>query len=165
MIYICKILICILFVFEFWCNHIIRSLFIPGPAVYFYAWNTLTLSNITTGTTLVFDNTVTNSGNGYNNTTGVFRAPFKSAYVFAWTILNSPGHLAEVSLKKNDEHVLYGISQASGVTGYGSGSNVAVLELNAGDKMHLEVTDNGASIIHQVWGHGTSTFSGWLLHY
>ena len=133
--------------------------------MFFYAWNSQTLSKIAQGTVLVFDNAITNSGNGYNTSTGVFRAPIASAYVFSWTIVSERGNRINIALEKNG--VYYGMSQSDGVTTQdnGSGSNTAVIELKAGEEVHLEVNDGDDPSTHQVFGGGFSTFSGWLLHY
>ena len=137
---------------------------ISGPVVFFYAWNNKTLSNFAQGTVLVFDNAITNSGNGYNSSKGVFRAPIASAYVFSWTIVVERGNFINIALKKNG--AIYGMVQSDGFSGHnnGAGSNTAIIELKVGDDVYLEVNSDAAST-HQVFGGGYSTFSGWLLHY
>ena len=108
---------------------------------------------------------MTNRGNGYDNSSGVFRAPIAGAYVFSWTVVNERGHWANVAIKRNG--VFYGLAQADGGSGKdnGSGSNTAVLELDAGDEVRLDVNDGRDATSHQVWGGGHSTFSGWLIHH
>ena len=66
---------------------------------------------------------------------------------------------------KNGE--FYGLAQADGNSGKdnGSGSNTAVLTLEEGDLVYVEVNGWGDDTHHQVWGAGHSTFSGWLIPY
>ena len=93
----------------------------------------------------------------------MFRAPVTGAYVFSWTVVSASGHWVNVDLKKNG--IFEGLAQADAINGNGSGSNTAVLELDAGDELHLEVSDTGTNDKHQIWSGGHSTFSGWLIHY
>ena len=154
------VIICIDVVFLYMLNF--RIIYFSGPDVYFYAWNTQVLTHVD-GLVLVFDNAITNNGNGYNSSTGVFRAPVASAYVFSWTIVSERGSFQDVALMKNG--ISYGKVQtaAHNSTTNASGSNTAIIELKAGEEVHLQISNVGAS--SQVYPGGYSTFSGWLLHY
>ena len=133
--------------------------------MYFYAWNTNILTTVPSGAKIVFDHAVTNGGGGYNNNTGVFQAKVSGVYVFSWTVVSDRSHFVNVNLMKNGE--FYGLAQADGNSGKdnGSGSNTAVLTLEEGDLVYVEVNGWGDDTNHQVWGGGHSTFSGWLIPY
>ena len=138
---------------------------ISGQAVYFTASNTKTLFNLPAGRKLAFDKAITNKGFAYNVTSGVFVAPFDGVFAFSWTIVVHRGNYINVMLMRNGKS--QGLAQADGTTGQqnGSGSNTLVLELTAGDRVHLEVNGWGTSSSRQVHGSGHSSFSGWLLPY
>ena len=44
-----------------------------------------------------------------------------------------------------------------------SGSNIAVLDLQTGDTVRVEVWTGGSTQFHEVRGTGHSSFSGWLI--
>ncbi|XP_052777948.1 heavy metal-binding protein HIP-like [Mya arenaria] len=117
--------------------------------------------NIGEWETIVFQTVVTNEGRAYNGTTGEFTAPVDGTYVFYSSILTRAGRSIETSLKVNDINKLYLYSGGTAKF-YGSGSNMAVLNLISGDKVKM--------VKHGSWGSGPfyihvnwSTFSGFLL--
>ena len=113
-------------------------------------------------TTIVFDQTITNRGGSYNATSGEFTASVAGAYVFSWTVLTDDKRFMNAALYQNEKYIA--VAQADNRTSYGaSGSNTAVLDLQVGDTVHVEVWKGGAAYDHQVAGKGHSTFSGWLI--
>ena len=142
--------------------------FFSGQAhqVYFTVGNSQTLNNLPAGRILVFDKVITNKGGAYNPTNGAFVAPFDAVFAFSWTIVVHTGNKINVFLMRNGNS--QGLAQAAdGSTGIqnGGGSNTLILELKAGDIVHLEVDSWGSTFSRQVFGHGHSSFSGWLLSY
>ena len=133
--------------------------------VYFTVGNSQTLTNLRAGRILVFDKVITNKGGAYYSTNGAFVAPFDAVFAFSWTIVVHTGNKINVFLMRNGNS--QGLAQADGSTGIqnGGGSNTLILELKAGDIVHLEVDSWGSASSRQVFGHGHSSFSGWLLSY
>ncbi|XP_052776748.1 heavy metal-binding protein HIP-like [Mya arenaria] len=133
-----------------------------STSVAFFARLDKSYENIGAWETIVFKTVVTNEGGAYDGTTGVFTAPVNGTYVFYSNIMTKEGTSIETSLKVNDINKLYLYS--GGPTGfYGPGSNMAVLNLNSGDKVKMVKHGPWGSepfYIHVNW----STFSGFLLN-
>jgi hypothetical protein len=132
---------------------------INGQNVAFYARLSKSYDNISPWATVVFDDVETNNGSSYNSTSGEFTAPVPGTYVFFSNILSGIDQRIETSLRINgvDKMFLH-----SGGKFHGSGSNMAVVNLNAGDKVKMVKHGSwgtGPSYIHQTW----SSFSGFLL--
>ncbi|XP_052777347.1 heavy metal-binding protein HIP-like [Mya arenaria] len=132
-----------------------------STSVAFFARLDKSYENIGAWVTIVFKTVVTNEGGAYDGTTGVFTAPVNGTYVFNSNIMAKAGKSIETSLKVNDINKLYLYSGGT-ASFYGPGSNMAVLNLNSGDKVKM--------VKHGPWGlepfyiHATwSTFSGFLL--
>lgn len=132
---------------------------ISGQNIAFYARLSKSYDNIAPWATVVFDDVEINNGTSYNSTSGEFTAPIPGTYVFFSNILSGIGRRIETSLRINgvDKMFLH-----SGGKFHGSGSNMAVVVLNAGDKVNL--------VKHGSWGtdpayihHNWSSFSGFLL--
>ena len=88
-----------------------------------------TLSLLGAGETLVFDTVITNVGNAYRNTTGLFRAPIKGVYVFNFALMMDPGLDEYIELVKNGNHVMWNYGHAPGSTHLISASRTAAVEL------------------------------------
>lgn len=91
--------------------------------------------------------------------TGIFTAPVNGLYYFTFSTYGYNTHTVGAILKKNNVHQ---ISTYDSPTSDGSdfSSNAAVLQLAAGDRVHLELWDNGR-VYDNLNGH--TTFSGFLL--
>ena len=63
--------------------HIFRqfSFFVTEETILFNAWYPTKLS-VSHGDTIVFNQVLSNIGNGYNSTTGIFTAPKRGSYLF-----------------------------------------------------------------------------------
>ncbi|XP_045206826.1 heavy metal-binding protein HIP-like [Mercenaria mercenaria] len=132
---------------------------VNGQNVAFYARLSKSYDSIEPWATIVFSDVETNTGSAYNSTNGEFTAPITGHYVFHSNILSKQDKIIETSLRVNgnDKMFLY-----SGGKYHGSGSNMAVLHLNAGDNVKM--------VKHGSWGpkpfyihHSWSSFSGFLL--
>uniref|UniRef100_A0A8C6TRA9 C1q domain-containing protein n=1 Tax=Neogobius melanostomus TaxID=47308 RepID=A0A8C6TRA9_9GOBI len=104
----------------------------------------------------------TNLGNGYNPVTGFFTAPVKGVYSFSFTSFfwgeaskTSGGSLYHNRKKVVSWHHNVNVNHAT------SGSNSAVLMLNAGDKVNVYLWA-GRTIADNV--NKYSSFSGFLLY-
>ncbi|XP_069015015.1 complement C1q tumor necrosis factor-related protein 3-like [Embiotoca jacksoni] len=112
-----------------------------------------------TDRTLIFKRVFSNIGNGYNSNTGVFTAPVSGLYYFTFATYGYNTHTVGAILTKND---VLQISTYDSPTADGSdsSSNAAVLQLAAGDEVHVQLWENGR-VFDNLNGH--TTFSGFLL--
>ncbi|XP_062618119.1 complement C1q-like protein 2 [Saccostrea cucullata] len=113
---------------------------------------------------LVFDNVVTNFGNGYNGVDGIFTAPKDGVYVFIWVIRL---HEAQHSTQLMINNVEYGSTHLRAMNNDdGSVSGNVVAHVNKGDVVFVRVypyngyTGSG-DILSNI--HGKPSFSGWFL--
>uniref|UniRef100_A0A3B3TUK1 Complement C1q-like protein 2 n=1 Tax=Poecilia latipinna TaxID=48699 RepID=A0A3B3TUK1_9TELE len=110
--------------------------------------------------TLVFRTVITNIGNAYNQHTGVFVAPVRGIYHFAFYYHASGLHPSYVHLMKNSDIVVLSSDQQTANDGADNGGNAALLELQQGDQVYVQLVAN-----NHVWGNNYhTTFSGFLLH-
>ncbi|XP_060598098.1 uncharacterized protein LOC132751901 [Ruditapes philippinarum] len=123
--------------------------------VAFFAYLTNHIENPGVHQIIAFDHVTTNIGNGYNAFAGDFRAPVAGTYVFATTLMAgsySTGY--HFQIMQNAQYVsnIY-------IPNGGTASQEVVLQLNQGDNVSIHNIDAG----QPVYGHGYSTFSGFLL--
>ena len=116
--------------------------------------------DIAPGATIKFANIVTNMGNAFSGTSGEFTAPQDGLYMFYVHILTGHEHSLEAVLQINGVHQLWVYCDKT--YGHGSGNNLIVVHLEAGDK--VKVIKSGIYgmkpfYIHALW----STFSGYLI--
>ncbi|XP_037615505.1 complement C1q-like protein 3 [Sebastes umbrosus] len=106
-------------------------------------------------TTLIYRTVMTNIGNAYSPSTGIFTAPFAGVYYFTIFFHTGRGHEAKLLLYKNNEHVLTTHNQPSSYTA-DNGGNAAFLMLQHGDQMYVRMGENTPA-----WGSDYHTiFSG-----
>nr|XP_046272177.1 complement C1q-like protein 2 [Scatophagus argus] len=115
----------------------------------------------TTATPLQYKRVFSNTGNCYNPSTGIFTAVVKGMYFFRFSMFNnlSPVPSSVVCLKKNDV-LLTSVWDTSGTDGNDMGSNAAVIPLEVGDSVYVELQTN--RIVYDD-GMNYNTFSGFLL--
>lgn len=142
--------------FDLLYGHIVA---LRGQKVAFSARVEQSYEDILPWATIVFANIETNIGKAYNGANGEFTAPTSGTYVFYSNILSAAGKVIETSLQVNGLNQMY---LYSGGNYRGSGSNMAVLNINRGDVVKM--------VKHGPWGtkpfyihHAWSTFSGYLL--
>ena len=104
---------------------------------------------------VIFDQEITNIGNGYSTNTGMFSVPANGLYAFSWTA-ETHGELTETSLVAN------GVSRGSAIaheigSHYDTTTSFAILELQANDIVYVNVTQGRAQ------GERTM-FSGWKIN-
>lgn len=116
------------------------------------------LSTTWTSGTLIFDVVITNTGNGYNPSTGVFTSPISGTYVFYVSAVEyTSQHLAiDIVLNSVSKVRAYGHSSAS----YQTGTNMVVLELQKGDSVWVRFAGGKG---YYTQGVPLTTFSGYLI--
>ena len=112
---------------------------------------------------IVFNNVVTNIGNGYHGNHGLFVAPVPGVYVFSTTLVSflaSPGQTKHAKLVKNGQ--LLARLEQSDVNGWDTSSLTLVVEMQKGDDVAIQTSGD----MHQVTytGDNYSMFSGFLLY-
>uniref|UniRef100_A0A8C5BYZ6 C1q domain-containing protein n=2 Tax=Gadus morhua TaxID=8049 RepID=A0A8C5BYZ6_GADMO len=110
-------------------------------------------------TTLVFTKTLTNVGQAYNQTTGIFRAPLRGLYCFLFTVADFLKGYRGVYLYRNEERVLFSL-ELNGHGGYASSSAATPLLLEAGETVSLRLP--GSYRLYDD-NRNFSLFSGFLL--
>ncbi|CAJ1085914.1 complement C1q-like protein 4 [Xyrichtys novacula] len=110
-------------------------------------------------TTLVYQKVITNVGNAYNSSTGVFTAPYAGVYYFTFFqhAGGRPGTL--LFLYKNNERMVQTQAHpAVNETAHNAG-NAVFLQLQVGDRVYVRMDPNS-----HVYGSGYhTTFSGFLV--
>ena len=114
--------------------------------------------------TVIFDEIRTNLGGAYDGHTGIFTAPVAGTYVFSLTIgiYTGDSHPLEgyAYLIKNDQTQMTLLADTHAQAGQNDiATGTVVVVLNAGDKLHVESSNNNLYIV----GQHLSFFSGFLL--
>ncbi|XP_038563485.1 heavy metal-binding protein HIP-like isoform X1 [Micropterus salmoides] len=132
---------------------------IPKVAFYSALTDAGNVGPYKTDITLKYSKVFTNTGDAYNPATGFFTAPVKGVYSFQFTVCgNHKGNMG-VYVYKNKQRMMYNAEWWANA-GYEYLSNSVVLELIAGDEVHL-VLPAGFFVFDNLNNH--STFSGSLL--
>ncbi|XP_003212400.1 complement C1q subcomponent subunit A [Meleagris gallopavo] len=112
------------------------------------------------GTTVVFDNIITNEENSYSPQTGEFTCSIPGIYYFAYQVISN-GDLC-LSITKNSERVVsFCDNNSRNILQVNSGSSV--LSLAAGDRVSVNTIPTKGNLIYR----GTeadSVFSGFMLY-
>ncbi|XP_060602853.1 caprin-2-like [Ruditapes philippinarum] len=107
----------------------------------------------------IFENVVTNIGNGYNPHLGSFVAPVSGTYVFSTTLVSFFHVSGNAQFVKNGKAIttmyVSGVESGNDTTG-----QTIVLQLQKGD----DVTVQNLVSDKSFYGHGHSIFSGFLLY-
>ncbi|XP_048766600.2 complement C1q-like protein 2 [Ostrea edulis] len=131
-----------------------------GTPVAFSATQSVSKSGISIGFILKFDKVITNLGNHYNPTDGIFIAPVHGLYMFHWTMhcYHSGSSSCSTSLRVNNakKGQIYSGENASSY--HHTGSNTVIVEVQAGNHVWIQTEDWGNVDIYN-W----SSFSGSLL--
>lgn len=130
-----------------------------SPVAFYAVMNGNDITNIHISQVFVYDYVGVNSLNGYNKHNGKFTAPVKGIYVFFANFLTFLGKKLEALIVRNG--VNFCNIYAGDGTGYGSGSNMAVVALEVGDVVWVKahVHDTGVHL-DGPW----TSFSGFLLY-
>ncbi|XP_060564575.1 complement C1q tumor necrosis factor-related protein 3-like, partial [Ruditapes philippinarum] len=107
---------------------------------------------------IIYNEILTNIGNGYNNSNGVFTAPVSGLYLITTSVLSRQDMEFWVVIAVNDQ-VIVRLNERGTDGRHGSGSQTIILSLNKGDEVEVqnEHTDDS------FWGNKYSSFGGYLL--
>ena len=106
---------------------------------------------------LVFPKVITNVGNGYNPSGGVFTAPTAGVYVFFVNVQGYSSYNINVDIVLNGASKVRTIAQ----TNYDAGPNLAVLSLQTGDRVWVKYY---TGLGYWTYSDGPiTTFSGFLI--
>ncbi|XP_063411048.1 cerebellin-2-like [Mytilus trossulus] len=133
-----------------------------GPdKIAFMAKNSAALTNIPAKYTVVYNTVVTNVGNRYDKSTGIFTPPSDGVYIFSWTVLAHNGKHFLTCLSLNGKQIAKNYTGAHTVGNHISSSQNAVLEIEKDDKVFVKVLEGytGQYMLGDSW----STFSGYKL--
>ncbi|XP_044022996.1 myosin-2 heavy chain-like [Siniperca chuatsi] len=110
-------------------------------------------------TTLIFSKTITNIGQAYNQTAGVFTAPVRGLYFFSFTAADYLKGYMGLYLYRNNQPIIFNLD-LNDHGGYASTSNGVALQLEEGDGVRL-----GLPASYRLYddSRNFSVFSGFLL--
>ncbi|KAM6913085.1 uncharacterized protein FYW49_011461 isoform 23-T23 [Xenentodon cancila] len=110
-------------------------------------------------TTLIFSKAITNIGQGYNQSAGVFTAPVRGVYFFSFTAADYVKGYMGVNLYRNNQPIIFSLD-LNDHGGYASASSTVALQLEEGDQVRLSLP---ASYRLYDDSRNFSVFSGFLL--
>lgn len=101
---------------------------------------------------------MTNVGNGYDKSTGIFTAPSNCVYIFAWTVLAHNGKHFLTCLSLNGKHIAKNYTGVHTVGNHIPSSQNAVLEIEKDDKVFVKVLDGytGQYMLGDSWSNFNS---------
>ncbi|CAC5403856.1 unnamed protein product [Mytilus coruscus] len=134
-----------------------------GPdKVAFMAKNSAALQNIPSKSVVVYKTVVTNLGNGYDTSNGIFTAPSNGVYIFSWTVLCHHGKNFYTYISLNENLIARNYASAGGVADHASGSQNVILEIKKNDKVSVRIQAGQTG--QYMYGDSWSTFSGYKLY-
>ncbi|GAA6222702.1 cerebellin-2-like [Lates japonicus] len=111
-----------------------------------------------TDTTVIYKKVITNIGNAYSLSTGIFAAPVAGVYYFSIFYHASGSHGSMLRLFKNSEEIVIAHDFQSASDRADNGANAVFLQLQQGDQVYVQLAANS-----HIWGASHSTFSGYLV--
>ena len=111
------------------------------------------------GQTVIYDNILTNNGNGYDDRSGIFTCPVAGTYMFVVDSLSYPGIWLKLKLNKQEVARLHVSPLVKDKWSLTQISRTVILNLKVGDHVKVEnIYKDG-----MVYAHRYSGFSGTLL--
>ena len=107
---------------------------------------------------MVFPNVITNVGNGYNPSDGVFTAPRAGVYVFFVNVQSYNGKPIYVDIVMNGSRKVKTMAYESSSSKSNAGPNLAVLSLQTGDRVWVNHYAGTGYYDNPI-----TTFSGFLV--
>lgn len=136
---------------------VIISPYISESDVYFSTRGLDLTTNFTNGSPLQYQVIVSNTGNGYDKTSGVFTAPSDGIYWFSVTLSGSTDDHVSCYLMKNSMDYLVEV-YISAFSAYASASTSTLVHLSSGDKVSVSQC-NGSGVLSSY----KSSFSGFMV--
>ncbi|XP_052063012.1 complement C1q-like protein 2 [Mytilus californianus] len=112
---------------------------------------------------LHFQTVNANLGSAYNGSTGVFKSPSRGYYVFFVHFLTYAPKTIEAVIVKNGASIQNVYAGTREWAGYGTGSNLAIVELMQGDRVWVKVHNKYHDMFDVLDGL-LGTFAGFLLY-
>ncbi|KAF3697714.1 Collagen alpha-1(X) chain Precursor [Channa argus] len=110
-------------------------------------------------TTVIFNSVITNIGEAYNQSTGIFVAPVAGVYYFIFFYHAGGEHASRLSLYKNGNLMVESSDHKTNADGADNGGNAVLLQLNKGDQVYVRLAAN-----YHIWATSAiTTFSGFLV--
>jgi hypothetical protein len=132
-----------------------------GQVAFTAGISTFDLTHLGDHHTIVFDKPITNIGNAYSLTTGIFQAPLNGIYVFTLTLMVVARHSEYLEIVVDGNALNDIFADASSVDDNVSTTKQWVLDLNSGSDVWIRTTsyfNNG-----EIHGNMHTAFSGFLL--
>ncbi|KAK3096475.1 hypothetical protein FSP39_000567, partial [Pinctada imbricata] len=105
---------------------------------------------------LLFDNVITNKGNGYIASNGTFVCPKEGAYLIAFGILNRRAKFIHLNLIINGYVAIRAYTH--GNNEWESAEKVTICSLNKGDQVYIEVLEQGSKIYGEHYSSFAATY-------
>lgn len=105
---------------------------------------------------------MTNKGNGYHQPTGEFTCDVPGIYVFFSSVLVFPNVYLHTVITKNGVDVAW--SYVAGYSAHNQSNGIAIVHLNAGDRVWVRVTELHPADGQDVSDGYENSFSGFLLY-
>ncbi|XP_010864239.1 cerebellin 11 [Esox lucius] len=112
-------------------------------------------------TKLVFGKVLTNIGNAYNSTTGLFTAPVRGVYYFRFSGNGYAGHDMGLSIFKGDQRMMSVYEYHSSGESNDNASNGVTLQLDQGEVVYMKLWINSWVFLDGRYDY--CSFSGFLL--
>lgn len=108
---------------------------------------------------IVFETAIVNEGGHYNKYDGVFLAPEKGTYMFAWTVTSSGTNyiISELVVENN---VIAGTGEKNSSGGHASAAMTSLCKMEKGD--HAWIRTTGYSTSHYLYSYDNYPQSGFL---
>ncbi len=132
---------------------------VPTTSSYFYADRNA--GDVGATNTIIFESVISNEGNDYSNTTGIYTAPVNGLYWFSNTFLSTTANDTDVEIRIDNVSgsSAFGKHRVNTDANHASSSWSGVTYLNAGQNVRCVVTNN------TVHGGGSrwTVFTGYLI--
>lgn len=119
---------------------------------------------ISLGETIVFNKVYINDGNTYDNTTGVFTAPYDGAYMLSYFIAEYNTGQIVTRLMVDGVNIADSVAESIQAGHNDHGGNAVILKLSAGQQAWIETYDTDSVHIDASKNYLYNTFSGFLLY-
>ena len=134
-----------------------------GSGIAFSAYVSKLIPHLVAGHVIKCDHVIFNDGNNYNPLTGIFTVSEPGVYLLTFTIATDAlAHWIWVKLVVDNREILKVATDAQYDVHVEMGSNTAILRLNQGESVWIEVAKSNDSSLWAVTP--TTTFSGVLLY-